>query len=490
MQISVTKSYLPRFFVGILVLIGLYFASIYNFLLFHSLAEFFSIFIAFTVFSIAWNSKKFSDNHYILFLGIAFAFIGTIDLVHLLAYKDMNVFTNYDANLPTQLWIAARYLQALTLLIAPIFFVRKLKYNKTIFVYSIATVTLLALIFARVFPDAFIEGFGLTDFKIISEYIISTILLASLIFLYKNRNALERGIFKLIAASIILTIFSELAFTFYISVFGFSNLVGHYFKIIAFYLIYVALVKTSLTEPYKTLFKKTKDSEERLKRASAVKDVFIDIASHDLLNPTTSIKLTAELALRSEKNPKKKENLKMIEDCSSNIIKIIRNAKSLAKIETSEELKYKEEDLGKILKTTVDNMRSTATKKNMDIKGVNEGINGGKFIAKVNPLIADAFSNLISNAIKYGSEKSEVTVKIESKGRMWQISVANAGVNIPEKDKKGIFDRFSRLEKNTKIKGTGLGLAITKRIVTAHNGRVLVEDNPGGGSIFIIQIPK
>ena len=114
---------------GVLVLFGLYLTSIYNYLLFHSLAEVFSIVIASGIFMIAWNSRRFVDDHYLLFVGIAYLFIGGLDLIHTLAYKGMGIFPGYDANLPTQFWIAARYVESLSLLIAPLFLGKKLNYR-------------------------------------------------------------------------------------------------------------------------------------------------------------------------------------------------------------------------------------------------------------------------------------------------------------------------------------------------------------------------
>jgi hypothetical protein len=86
---------------GILVLFGLYLTSLYNYLLFHILAELFSIVVACGIFLLAWNSQRFLDNTYLLFIGVAYLFIGATDLVHTLSYKGMGVFQGFDANLPT-----------------------------------------------------------------------------------------------------------------------------------------------------------------------------------------------------------------------------------------------------------------------------------------------------------------------------------------------------------------------------------------------------
>lgn len=251
--------------ISLLVFLGLYFTSLYSYLLFHSLAEIFSIIVAVCIFMIAWNARQLIKSNYLLFLGNAYLFVGFLDLLHTLSYKGMGVFTGYNANLPTQLWILARYMESISLFIAPLFFARKIEAVKLFIGYLIATALLLSTIFFwKIFPDCFIEQTGLTSFKRLSEYIISTILLCSIGLMYKKRQEFDTDIFKLIVASIIITIGSELAFTFYISVYGLSNLMGHFFKIASFYLIYRALIETGLKKPYSLLFRNLKKSEEAL----------------------------------------------------------------------------------------------------------------------------------------------------------------------------------------------------------------------------------
>jgi len=115
----ISKKYIP-FLMGIFIFLGLYLTSLYHYLLFHSLAEIFSITIACGIFMIAWNSRQFIDNNYLLFIGIAYLFVAGVDLIHTLAYKGMGVFEGYETNLATQLWIATRYMVSLSLLIAPV----------------------------------------------------------------------------------------------------------------------------------------------------------------------------------------------------------------------------------------------------------------------------------------------------------------------------------------------------------------------------------
>ncbi len=188
-----------------LVLLGLYLSSLYSYLLFHSLAEIFSVIIAVGVFAIAWNSRRFLENNYLLFLGIAYLFVGVIDLVHTLAYKGMEVLPGYGANLPTQLWVAARFLEGVSLLLAPWFLNRRLNYAAVFAAYSLVfTLLLLSIFYWRIFPVCFVEGVGLTPFKKISEYLICVILAGAMAFLWRNRHEFDPAVLRLIVWSIIL----------------------------------------------------------------------------------------------------------------------------------------------------------------------------------------------------------------------------------------------------------------------------------------------
>lgn len=245
----------------------LYMTSLYNYLLFHSLAEFFSIFTAFGIFIVAWHSRAFLENNYLLFLGIAYLFVGSIDLLHTLSYKGMGVFPGYGANLPTQLWIAARYMESFSLLIAILFLKRKLNAELLLGFYALLTgLLLLSIFYTGIFPDCFRETTGLTAFKKISEYLISLTLVITIVIILKFRDEFDPAVFSLLIASLFLTIGAELMFTFYISVYGLSNLIGHYLKIVSFYLIYIAVVQTGLEKPYSLMFRNLIKSEADLRK--------------------------------------------------------------------------------------------------------------------------------------------------------------------------------------------------------------------------------
>lgn len=263
-----TRSKSQSVILAAVVLVGLCLVSKQNYLLFHSLAETFSIVIAFCIFIIAWNSRRLLENGYLLFLGIAYLFVGGLDLIHTLAYPGMGVFPGQTTDLATKLWIGARYSESLSLFLAPLFIGRRVKVELALAAYLAAAALFLGSVFQwDIFPTCFIEGQGLTTFKKVSEYAISLVLLGSAVGLLRRRRYFDPGIVRLLVLSILITIASELAFTFYTHAFGLFNLVGHYFKIVSFYLIYKALIETGLRQPYNLLFRELRQREQALKQS-------------------------------------------------------------------------------------------------------------------------------------------------------------------------------------------------------------------------------
>ncbi|GAB7015036.1 MASE3 domain-containing protein [Methanogenium cariaci] len=271
-----------RHFIAVLVLIiaGVWLTSLYRFLLFHVIAEICSILIAGVIFLIAWNARRYLQNNYLLLLGIAYLFIGGIDFIHTLAYAGMNIFIGYGANLPTQLWIIARYMEAVTLLVAPLMFGRTLRPYRVFGLYATATAVLVTAAFVPgLFPACYVEGSGLTPFKIMSEYVICILLVGGIVLLWRNRDHFEEDTFRLVVASIVCTICAELVFTFYTSVYGFPNLVGHLFKLASFALIYQALIVSAFRRPFDTVFRELRQSEEEVRKERDHLQQYLDIAA-------------------------------------------------------------------------------------------------------------------------------------------------------------------------------------------------------------------
>lgn len=249
----------------IIAVAALYISSLYSYLLFHSLIEIINVVIIMTIFLLAWNARFLLENHYLLFVGISFFSSGVFDLLHLFAYKGFGIFPGYDSNLPTQLWVAFRYQFSLTLLIAPFFLRQRLHIGGALSAMALITAFVLFLIFAGLFPDCYIEGSGLTPFKLASEFLIIFLFLASFILLIRNRSHFNEQVFNLLMLSVLCSIVSEVFFTQYFSVDNFTNLIGHLFLFCSSFFIYRAIVVTGMTKPMALIFRNLEQSEERLR---------------------------------------------------------------------------------------------------------------------------------------------------------------------------------------------------------------------------------
>ncbi len=256
-----------------LVLLGLYLSRNYSYLLFHVLIELFSIIVACTLSIITWNSRQYIKNRFFLVIGIAYLFIGFIDLLHTLSYVGMNIFPD-DRFYANQLWIGGRYLESLTLLYGLVRFsgVKKDAEYRIFGVYLIITAALVHSIFVSgAFPVCYIAGSGQTGFKIVSEYVIILILVISLAVLYTRRSLINRRVLMYIILSVSLTILSEFAFTQYVSNYGVFNVIGHFFKLLSFFFIYKSIIETAITKPFNLIFREVDELNTRLNRELELK---------------------------------------------------------------------------------------------------------------------------------------------------------------------------------------------------------------------------
>jgi signal transduction histidine kinase len=98
----------------------------------------------------------------------------------------------------------------------------------------------------------------------------------------------------------------------------------------------------------------------------------------------------------------------------------------------------------------------------------------------------------LQNAVKYSNQTPQIKIAVEETLAEIKLSVIDRGIGIPKESLPHIFNRFYSVNKTAsrRLGGAGLGLSIVKKIVEKHQGSIIVEDNPLGGTIFSLHFPK
>ena len=231
-----------------------------SFLVFHNVAEFFSVMVSLSIFGLGWYSYDQNRDRHSLFLSVAFLAIGLMDFMHTLGYTGMPPFmTPNDPNKSTHFWIAVRFFSASAFLTSA--FVPSGNTSRWLSKTALMTAALAisSAVFTAVifFPDSlpatYSEGVGLTPFKMVSEYVIILLLILAVIAYWRRLSRTGDRMIYYYLAAFVLCIFSEGVFAVYKSVFDTYNVLGHCYKIIAFWLIYKGIFVASVRKPYEEL---------------------------------------------------------------------------------------------------------------------------------------------------------------------------------------------------------------------------------------------
>jgi PAS domain S-box-containing protein len=247
---------------------------------------------------------------------------------------------------------------------------------------------------------------------------------------------------------------------------------------------YVVGVARDITERKQTEEAIKKYAKE-LEESNRMKELFIDIMHHDLVNPLTAAGGYIQLLQEEQVYLKKNAYLEGVEKSLVRAHELIENATMFSKLRSLESIDFEAMDLKEVIERVVENLAPLVSSAGMIIE--NNIIH--TMPVSGNKMIEDVFSNLISNAVKYAPKGRRIIIDCMDTGEFWRIRVIDFGEGISDADKTRIFDRFRRIEKKG-VKGSGLGLAIAERIVELHKGRIWVEDNPEGGAVFVVEIPK
>lgn len=475
----------------------LYITSLYSYLLFHVIVEISAIIVAFGVFTVGWNTERFTEHSFFLVLGVAYLFVGVLDLTHTLAYRGMGIFTGYDANLPTQLWIAARYLESVSILIALGFAQRKVEKSTVFLVYAIVAVALHAAIFSGLFPDCYVEGVGLTLFKVISEYTVVAILCIAVFAYGRKRSLFDPNLWRVLILSIVLTQIAELAFTLYVDVYGIMNWVGHYLKLLSFGLLYVGMIKNSLQKPYDTLFRdldlSMKREQARVRQLEDINrnlEAFSASLSHDIRSPLQVIRSYAELIATTcvtKDDEKCEEYLEELLGRVEYIDQLVESLLRLASLSVRTP-SFQSVNLSEIADNIIVDLKIQNPEREVSVQ-IEEGMH-----ELADPSLAEILlSNLIGNAWKYTRQSKSARIEfgtMEQNGkRVFYISDNGVGFDMKKAD--ALFRPFQRLHDAEIFEGAGIGLVTARKVIEAHNGEIWFESEEGRGTtvFFTLETP-
>ena len=230
-----------------------------EFLTIHIVLEFFSILMAFMIFTITYYTYNKNHRFRLLIFSSTFLITGFIDFVHTMSYNGMPYFFT-ESSIPkaTNFWIISRIILAFGLLIASFIpYDKRTRFKRIHFLIGSILISLgisyFGIYHLDKIPAMYIEGQGLTKLKVYLEYFVMAILAISSIFYIRDFSVNQDRVFLTFALGLWFGVFTDAAFTLYRSVYDTYNVLGHFYKIIGYILIFRAIFVYNLDKPYKQL---------------------------------------------------------------------------------------------------------------------------------------------------------------------------------------------------------------------------------------------
>jgi signal transduction histidine kinase len=234
------------------------------------------------------------------------------------------------------------------------------------------------------------------------------------------------------------------------------------------------------------------EMSRKVQQSSLSQREFVANVSHELKTPITSIQGFAQAILDGTVNTKGtiKKAGEVILNETNRLYRLITDLLILARLEAgTADLKNEEAKINAILQNTIEKFKLIAGKSHIKLID--------RFESEVSVLgdgdrLAQVFSNLIDNAIKYSPPNSCVEILTIKVDESIVILIKDRGPGIKKQDALKIFERFYQVDKSRKGgegRGVGLGLAITKQIIDAHSGEIWVESDGKNGSTFMVKLP-
>ena len=229
------------------------------------------------------------------------------------------------------------------------------------------------------------------------------------------------------------------------------------------------------------------------KEVDKMKTEFLSLASHQLRTPLSAIKWFLEIILGGEAgklSKKQQEMLGKVDQSNNRMIELVNSLLNVSRLEQGRIMVDPEPiDLNNLLNEV---LAETSFKVKEKKQNIIKKLKKNKLIIKIDPkLIRQVYLNLISNAIKYSPEKSDIIVSMKKTEKEVIFSVKDSGYGIPKSEQSKIFSKFYRAS-NISVKdteGNGLGLYLVKKIVEVSGGRIWFESTENKGSTFSFLLP-
>lgn len=219
------------------------------------------------------------------------------------------------------------------------------------------------------------------------------------------------------------------------------------------------------------------------------KNELITSVAHDLRTPLTSIIGYLDLVSSKELDQETQERyISIAYNKSKRLENLIEDLFTYTKFNFGEiKANYNEVDMVKLINQLLDEFYPSFAEYQLEYQFVAKYSHA--VIRADGDLLARAFANLISNAIKYGREGGKIRIELAKTECGVMITVINYGDIIPKNDLERIFQRFYRVEtsRSSETGGSGLGLAIALSIIRMHNGNIVVKSDKEG-TVFTIDL--
>jgi signal transduction histidine kinase len=222
-----------------------------------------------------------------------------------------------------------------------------------------------------------------------------------------------------------------------------------------------------------------------------LRDDFVSGVSHELRTPLAQIRMFAELLdagkLRTESE--RKRSINVIDREARRLTHLVENVLQYSRLRWSTEgLAVEKTDVATTMGEVIEVMRPMAESLSVDIR---KQVDDNPVVLADRDAVKQVLVNLFDNALKYGPRGQTITVGVTRTGKKVHLFVQDEGPGVPRADRARIWEPYRRLDNsgNGMVGGTGIGLAVVKKLVAVQHGSAWVEEAPGSGARFVVELP-